>query len=89
MADDDVEDLEAAIDFLEQLARAEDVLQHVGAFLVPADLVGELAAAPVLGLLDLAAHALDDAVDLRVQIGHLLLGRVGRHDVDELVPSCS
>ena len=32
--------------------RAVDHLEHVGAFLVPADFVGELAPAPVLGLLD-------------------------------------
>ena len=61
--------------------------QHVGAFLVAADFVGQLAPAPVLGLLERAAHALDDRLDLRVQVGDLFVGRVRRHDVDEFVLS--
>ena len=43
-----------------------------------ADLVGQLAPAPrqrVLGLVDRAAHALDDVGDLLVQIGDLAFGR--------------
>ena len=53
------------------------------------DLVGESAAAPVFGLLDLAGQAGDDRLELLVQFGDLLFGRVGRKDVDELVLSIS
>ena len=54
-----------------------------------ADLVGELAAAPVLGLVDGAVETLDDLLDLRVQLGDLLVRRLRRQDVDELVLSVS
>ena len=87
MADDLVDHAQAAIDLLHQLAGAGDDLEDVGAFAVMADLVGELAPAPVLGLVERAVEALDDLLDLRVQLGDLLLGRVGRDDVDELVLS--
>jgi hypothetical protein len=53
------------------------------------DVVGEPLPAPVLGLVERAAEALDDLIDLRVQIGNLLLGGVRRDDVDEFVLSCS
>ena len=85
MANDLVDHLEPPIELFHQLAGAVDDLEDVDAFLVAADLVGELAAAPVLGLFDLAVHARHDRFDLRVQFGHLLVGRVGRQDVDELV----
>ena len=64
---------------------AVDHLEDVDAFLVVADLVGQLAAAPVLGLLDGAVEPADDALHLLVQLGDLLVGRLGRDDVDELV----
>ncbi len=52
VADDQIGHLQPPIDFLHQFAGAVDDFQHVGAFLVPADLVGKPAAAPVVGLLD-------------------------------------
>jgi hypothetical protein len=50
-----------------------------------ADVVGQALPAPVLGLVENAAKPLDDLLDLRVQIGNLLLGGVRRDGVDELV----
>src|SRR5262245_20468114 len=76
------------IDFLHQLTRAGDGLDDVGAFAVMADVVGEALAPPVFGLVERPVEALDDLLDLRVQIGNLLLARLGRDDVDELVLSC-
>ena len=87
VADDLLADPQPPLDLLHQLAGAVDQLEDVDAFLVRANLVGQLAAAPVLGLLELAADAGDDGLDLRVQVGDLLLGRVGRDDVDEFVLS--
>src|SRR5690242_1448874 len=87
MADDAVDDTEASIDFLHQLAGAGNRLDHVRALARVRDLVRELAPAPVLGLVDDAVVALDDLLDLRVQIRDRLFGRVGRRDVDELVLS--
>ena len=84
-----IEHAQPAIDLLHQLARAGDGLDDVVAFAVMADFVGELAAAPVLGLVEGAVEALDDLLDLRVQLGDLLVGRLRRHDVDELVLSGS
>ena len=66
-----------AIELLHQLAGAVDHVEDVDAFLVMRDLVGQPAAAPVFGLLDLAAQAGDDRLDLLVQFGHLLFGGVG------------
>ena len=60
---------QAAIDFLHQLAGAADGLDDVGALAGVADLVGQLAPAPVLGLFEGSVEALDDLLDLRVQIG--------------------
>jgi hypothetical protein len=77
-----------AIELFHQLTGAADRLDDVGALAVMGDLVGQLLAAPVLGLVERAAEALDDLLDLRVQICDLLLGGLGRHDVDELVLSC-
>src|SRR5690606_9186823 len=74
-----------AIDFLDDLARALDDFQDVEAFLVAADLVGELAPAPRVGLLENPAHLLDDALDERVHVGNLLLGRVRLEDVNQFV----
>jgi hypothetical protein len=51
------------------------------------DVVGEPLAPPVLGLVERAPVALDDLLDLRVQIGDLLLGGVRGDDVNELVLS--
>src|SRR6185436_9565233 len=82
-----IDDAEAAVDLLDQLAGAADRLDDVGAFAVMTDLVGQPAAAPVLGLVERPLIALDDLLDLRVEIGNLLLRRVGRDDVDELVLS--
>ena len=52
-----VDHLEAAIEFLHQLAGAVDHLEDVDALLVAADLVGQACAAPVLGLVDLCRAA--------------------------------
>jgi hypothetical protein len=52
-----------------------------------ADLVGQLPPSPVLGLVEGAAEALVDLLDLTVQVGTLLLARLRRDDVDELVLS--
>ena len=41
------------------------IFDDVGAFLVVADLVGELPPAPVFGLFERAVDALDDLLDLR------------------------
>src|SRR6185503_12858602 len=82
---DEIRDLEPAVDFLHHVAAAVDGLEDVGPFLVRSDLVGELAPAPVVGLLDGSAKALGDLLDLRVQVGDLGVGRLGRHDVDEFV----
>ena len=79
---------QAAVDLLHQLARAGDGFDDVVAFAVMADLVGQACAAPVLGLVERAVEALDDLLDLRVQIGDLLLGGFRCDDVDELVLSC-
>ena len=68
-----IEHAQAAVDLLHQLTRAGDRLDDVGAFAVMADFVGELAAAPVLGLVEGAVEALDDLLDLRVQLGDLLV----------------
>ena len=87
MANHLVDHAQAAIDLLHQLARAGDGLDDVVALAVMADLVGQLAPAPVLGLVEGAVEALDDLLDLRVQIGDLLFGGVRRDDVDELVLS--
>jgi hypothetical protein len=91
-ADDDVPDdlvhhLQAAIQLLHQLAGSVDYLEHVHAFLLVPNLVGQPAASPVFGLFDLPVQPRHDLLDLRVQLGHLLFGRVGRKDVDELVLS--
>jgi len=91
-ADDEVPDhlihhLQAAIQFLHQLAGAVDHFEHVHALFVPRDLVRQALPAPVFGLLDRAVHARDDRVDLLVQLGDLLFGGVGGDDVDELVLS--
>ena len=51
------------------------------------DLVGQLLPPPVLRLLDLPVHPGHDALDLLVQLGDLLFGRIGGKDVDELVLS--
>src|SRR5207249_1355357 len=72
-------------ELLHQLAGAVDHLEHVDAFFVAADLVGQAFAAPVVGLVDVPVHARHDRVHLPVKVGDLLLGRVGRKDVDELV----
>ena len=52
-----------------------------------ADLVGQLAAAPIFGLVERAVEALNDLLDLRMEIGNLLVGGLRRDDVDELVLS--
>ena len=55
------------------------------------DLVGKLPPAPVLGLVEDgigAAKPLDDLLDLRVQIGDLLVRRIGCDEVDELGTVC-
>ena len=85
MTEDLIDDLEAAIDFLHEGTRAVDQLEDVHALLVVTDLVGQLAAAPVLGLLDGAAQAGDNLGDLVVLLGRLLFRRFGRQDVDEFV----
>jgi hypothetical protein len=83
--DDQIHHPEAAIQFLHQLAGSVDDLEHVHPFFLVPDLVGQTPASPVVGLFDLSVHPDDDLLDLGVQVGHLLFGRVGRKDVDELV----
>jgi hypothetical protein len=87
MADHLVDDAEAAIDFLHQLARAGDGLDDVVTLAVMADVVGETLPSPVFGLVERAAEPLDDLLDLRVQVGNLLFGGFRCDDVDELVLS--
>src|ERR1700730_18143895 len=87
MAQDLVEDLQPAIELLHEIARSDDHLEDVDALLVGAYLVRELPAPPVVCLLDLAIHPRHDRCDLLVHLGDLLLGAVGRKDVDELVLS--
>jgi hypothetical protein len=85
VANDLVHHFETPIELLHQLAGSVDHLEDVHALLVVPNLVGEALAAPVLGFLDLAVHARHHAVELAVQVGHLLFGGVGRKNVDELV----
>ena len=88
VADDLVDHLQPAVELLHQLAAAVDHLEDVDAFLVVADLVGQLAAAPVLGLLDAARSAARRSPrPASCSSVDLLFGRVGREDVDELVLS--
>ena len=75
VTDDVIDHLQSPVDFLHQIAGPGDHFQHVRAFILVTDFVGEPAAAPVFGFLDTAAHELDDALDLRVQLRHLLVGR--------------
>ena len=87
LADDEVAHLEAAVEFFGQLAGAVEHFEDVRALAVFADAVRQLAAAPVLGPDHLALQAGDDGLDLRVQVGDVLIGRVWRHDIDEFVLS--
>ena len=77
---------------LHEIAAALDHVEDVEAFFVMADFVGELAAAAEglgsFGFFERAAHAPDNLFDLRLQIGDLLLGRVGPDDVDQFVRAC-
>ena len=54
--DDLIDDLQATIELFHQLAATLEDLQHVGAFLVVLDFVGQLAPAPVVGLHERAAQ---------------------------------
>ena len=89
MAQQPFGDLQPAIELVHERAAALDHFEDVDAFLVMPDFVGELAAAAErrlrLALLEGAAHAGDNLFDLRVQVGDLLLGRVGSDDVDQFV----
>src|SRR5580704_3754588 len=87
MAYDLIENLQPAIELLHELARPDDHLEDVDALLVRTYLVGQLPAPPVVRLLDLPVHPRHDRCDLLVHLGDLLLGAVGREDVDELVLS--
>src|SRR6266852_525753 len=89
MAQDLIEDLQPAIELLHEIARSDDHLEDINALLVGAYLVRELPAPPVVCLLYLAVHPRHDRSDLLVHLGDLLLGAVGRKDVDELVLSAS
>jgi len=73
----------------DEIAAAVDHLEDVVAFLVVPDLVGQLAPAPRLGLLDRAVVPRDDRLDLVVQRGHLLVARVRRDHVHEFVLACA
>src|SRR3954462_7220763 len=89
VADHLVDHFEPPVELLHQLAVAVDHLEDVDAFLELADLVGQLAPSPVLGLLDLPVQARDDRRDLIVEFGALLFGGVRRENVNELVlPLC-
>src|SRR4051812_37785459 len=85
VADDLIADAQTAIDFLHELAGTRDVLEHIRAFLVRANFVGQLPASPVVGFLELARKSSDNLLHLGVEIGDLLLARVRCDDVDELV----
>src|SRR4051812_30655621 len=85
LADDDVHDLEPAIQLLHQLAAAVDRLEDVEALLVARDFVGQALAAPVVGAGDLPVQPRHDVFDLGLDLGDLRLGRIRREDVDELV----
>ena len=78
---------QAAIDFLHQFAGPGDGLDDIRPLAVMANLVGQLSPSPVLGLVEGSAEALDDLLDLGVQVGNLLFARLRRNDVDELVQS--
>ena len=69
MADDRIDHPQAPVDLLHQLTGPANGLDDVRALAVVADLVGQLAPTPVLGLFDGAVEALDDLLDLRVQLG--------------------
>ena len=93
-ADDEVPDdrvghAQAAIDFLHQLARAGDGLDDVGALAVVADLVGQLLRPQfsVLSKVPLKRWTICSICVCRSAT--VLLGRVRRDDVDELVLSCA
>src|SRR4029079_11952553 len=85
--DDRIDHAQPAIDLSHQVARPADRLHDVDALAVMPDLVGQLAPAPVVGLLERAVEALHDLLDLPVQIVRVLLARFRREDVDELVLS--
>src|ERR1700687_712265 len=87
MAHDLIEDLQPAIELFHEIARSDDHLEDVDALLVGAYFVRQLAAPPVVCLLDLAVQPRHDRCDLLVDLGDLLFGAVGRKNVDELVLS--
>src|SRR4029077_9896546 len=85
MAQDLFCDLQAGLQ-LRHLVRVElEVLEHVGAFLLVLDLVGELALAPEVGRLDRAPGALDQPVDALHRVLDLLVVQVSADDVQNLV----
>src|SRR5690606_9421955 len=57
----------------------------VDPFGVRSDAVGELAAAPRVDVVDRALRLRDVRLDELLNLGELLVGRLGRDDVDELV----
>src|SRR5690606_26436519 len=66
--------------------RAREVAPvQVDALALLRHLVREAPLAPVVDLEDLAAEALDDALDLRVHLGHAVVGGVRPQDVYGLV----
>ncbi|OFV91543.1 MAG: hypothetical protein A3G76_02645 [Acidobacteria bacterium RIFCSPLOWO2_12_FULL_65_11] len=87
MANDLVHDSQPSVNFLHQLARAVDHVEHVHPFFLVCDLVRESPASPIVGLLNLAVEARHDGPDLLVDLGDLLFGRVGGKNVDEFVLS--
>ena len=70
---------------VERRRRRVDVQQREVRLAVLADAEGERLHAPIFGLGDLAAHLLDDAVELRGQFLDLLRADVLAREIDVLV----
>src|SRR5207247_9606977 len=85
LPDPQVHHSQAAIQLFHQLASPVDHLEDVDALFVVANLVGQPLAAPVLGLLNPPVHPRHDGLDLCVQLGDPLVGRVGGGGADALV----
>src|SRR5262249_21964056 len=85
VADHRVEHAQVALGLLDDAGLGEVEPVQVDALALLGHLVGEPALAPVVDLDDLAAHALDHALDAGVDLGDALVGRVRAQDVDGLV----
>src|SRR5690348_727519 len=84
--DDHVLHAEAALQLSNQLAvRGANLLVHVNAFTVLVDAIGQLARAPLLGLLDLAASLLTSVLDQRQNRLAFLIRRCRTDDENQVV----